>query len=78
MPDELRDVVLAIVRDRPLVPVARISTIRNVQMLYGTDGTALAEFCDDQVTALGGSRRRAAVAGMGTRTRRELPTTWTC
>ena len=54
VPDELRDVVLAIVRDRPLVPVARISTIRNVQMLFGTDGTALAEFCDDQVTASAG------------------------
>ena len=54
VPDELRDVVLAIVRDRPLAPVARISTIRNVQMLYGADGAALAEFCDDQVTASAG------------------------
>lgn len=51
VPDELRDVVLAIVRDRPLAPVARISTERTVDMLYGPDGTALAEFCDDQVTA---------------------------
>ncbi len=54
VPDELRDVVLAIVRDRPLAPLARISTIRNVQMLYGPDGAALAEFCDDQVTASAG------------------------
>ena len=51
VPESLRDVVLAIVRDRPLAPVARISTSRSVEMLYGPDGEALAEFCDDQVTA---------------------------
>lgn len=51
VPAELRDVVLAIVRDRPLAPVARISTTRGLQMLYDNSGTALAEFCDDQVTA---------------------------
>jgi len=55
VPDELKDVVLAIVRDRPLSPVARISTVRNVQMLYGADGSAVAEFCDDEVTASAGS-----------------------
>ncbi|BDX31622.1 hypothetical protein TUM20985_21690 [Mycobacterium antarcticum] len=51
VPDELRDVVLAIVRDRPLRPVARISTVRIVDVLYGHDGAALAEFCDDTVHA---------------------------
>ena len=51
VPDSLRDVVLAIVRERGLTPVARISTARSVQMLYGPDGSAVAEFCDDQVTA---------------------------
>lgn len=51
VPSELRDVVLAIVRDRPLVPVARITTRRERQLLYGTDGAALAEFSDDHVTA---------------------------
>jgi CHAD domain-containing protein len=51
VPEELRDVVLAIVRDRPLSPVARISTNRTVDVLYGPGGTAIAEFCDDQVTA---------------------------
>lgn len=51
VPDELRDLVLAIVRDRPLTPVARISTRRTVDMLYGYDGSALAEFCDDVVRA---------------------------
>jgi CHAD domain-containing protein len=51
LPEELRDAVLAIVRDRPLRPVARISTARDVTLLYGDDGAALAEFCDDHVTA---------------------------
>lgn len=51
VPEELRDVVLAIVRDRPLSPVARISTSRTVDVLYGHDGAPLAEFCDDTVTA---------------------------
>jgi CHAD domain-containing protein len=43
--------VLAIVRDRPLAPVARISTDRTVDLLYGPDGSAIAEFCDDKVIA---------------------------
>jgi CHAD domain-containing protein len=51
VPDELMDVVLAIVRDRPVGPVARISTSRTVDVLYGPDGAAVAEFCDDQVVA---------------------------
>jgi CHAD domain-containing protein len=51
VPEALLDVVRAIVRDRPVVPVARISTARDLTMLYGTDGNALAEFCDDTVTA---------------------------
>ena len=51
VPAELRDVVLAIVRDRPLEPVARITTNRTIDQLYGAGGTPLAEFADDQVTA---------------------------
>jgi len=51
VPDELRDVVLAIVRDRPLVPVAQLSTSRDVTTLYGHGDTPLAEFCDDRVAA---------------------------
>ena len=54
VPEALRDVVLAIVRDRPLAPVARISTNRTVDVLRSADGTPLAEFCDDQVTAQAG------------------------
>jgi len=51
VPEELLDIVLAIVRDRPVGPVARISTTRAVDMLYAPDGTAVAEFCDDDVVA---------------------------
>ncbi|MBV9515734.1 MAG: CYTH and CHAD domain-containing protein [Mycobacteriaceae bacterium] len=51
IPGDLRDVVLAIVRDRPLEPVARITTSRTVEHLYGPDGRALAEFADDHVSA---------------------------
>jgi CHAD domain-containing protein len=51
VPDELRDVVLAIVRLRQLQPVARISTTRTVDLLMGATGEVIAEFCDDVVTA---------------------------
>ena len=51
VPEALVDVVRAIVRDRPLIPVAHICTTRTIQMLYGDDGTALAEFADDAVKA---------------------------
>ena len=54
VPEELLDVVLAIVRDRPVRPIARITTSRTVDVLYGQDGAPLAEFCDDQVTAQAG------------------------
>jgi CHAD domain-containing protein len=55
VPDELRDIVLAIVRDRALAPVARIETQRIVVMLHGPDGSELAEFCDDRVTGTAGA-----------------------
>lgn len=60
VPESLRDIVLAIVRDRPLTPVARIDTTRTVELLYGSDGEVIAEFCDDQVTAsaVGGDEQR--------------------
>jgi CHAD domain-containing protein len=54
VPDELRDVVLAIVRRQPLAPIARISTTRTVDVLFGASGTPIAEFCDDVVTASAG------------------------
>src|SRR4029077_18500169 len=51
VPTQLVDLVLAIVRDRPLRPVARITTTRDVHELYGADDAVLAEFADDHVTA---------------------------
>ena len=51
VPAELRDIVLAIVRNRPLAPVARITTNRTVENLYDADGAVIAEFCDDDVRA---------------------------
>ena len=50
-PAELIDVVLAIVRDRPVGPAARINTTREILLLHGADDAALAEFCDDHVSA---------------------------
>jgi CHAD domain-containing protein len=55
VPSELLDVVLAIVRDRPVGPVARITTERESQVLYSAEGTALAEFSNDHVTAWSGA-----------------------
>ena len=51
VPRELLDVVLAIVRDRHVEPVARITTKRESQVLYGAEETALAEFSNDHVIA---------------------------
>ncbi|WP_317189858.1 CYTH domain-containing protein, partial [Mycobacterium avium] len=51
VPTELVDVVLAIVRNRPLRPVARITTERDTQVLYDAAGQPLAEFSNDHVTA---------------------------
>ena len=51
VPAELRDVVMAVVRDRPLGPVAWVATNHTVEVLYDANGTALAQFCDDKVTA---------------------------
>ncbi len=51
VPSELLDVVLAIVRDRPLKPVARITTQRESQVLYGIDDAPFAEFSNDHVRA---------------------------
>lgn len=55
VPDELRDVVLAIVRRQSLAPIARISTTRTVDVLFDTSGAQIAEFCDDVVTASAGT-----------------------
>src|ERR1700761_5474569 len=51
VPPELADLVSAVVRDRPLQPVARITTQRESQVLYDADGFPLAEFSNDHVIA---------------------------
>jgi CHAD domain-containing protein len=51
VPSQLLDVVLAIVRDRPIKPVARITTQRESQVLYGIEGAPFAEFSNDHVRA---------------------------
>jgi CHAD domain-containing protein len=51
VPTELLDLVRAIVRDRPVEPVARITTQRESQVLYNSEDAALAEFSNDHVTA---------------------------
>jgi inorganic triphosphatase YgiF len=43
--------VRAVVRDHPLVPVARLSTRRLEYELVGSDATVLAQVCDDRVHA---------------------------
>ena len=65
VPDELRDIVLAIVRDRSLQPVARIETERTVSMLYTPDDTELAEDTDfsDDAAAVAASRRAVSCTG---------------
>ena len=63
VPSELLDVVLAIVRDRPVKPVARITTQRESQVLYGAAGTALAEFSNDHVTAWAAGTPRMTDSG---------------
>jgi CHAD domain-containing protein len=52
VPRELADLVRARARSAPLVPVATISTIRQVTTLVGARGESLAELADDRVTAL--------------------------
>ncbi|MGY4857607.1 CYTH and CHAD domain-containing protein [Cryobacterium sp. AP23] len=51
VPAAVLEPVRAIVRDRPLAPLARISTVRTTVHLHGADGEALAEVADDAVSA---------------------------
>lgn len=50
-PSDLLDPVRAVVRDRPLVPVARVSTRRREYPLLGPEHVVLAHVCDDEVDA---------------------------
>jgi CHAD domain-containing protein len=51
VPAELLDPVRAVVRDRALAPVVRLSTRRLERDLVDEDGTVLAQVCDDEVHA---------------------------
>jgi inorganic triphosphatase YgiF len=51
VPAGVLEPVRAIVRDRPLSPLARITTVRTPIRLHGADGGALAEVADDVVSA---------------------------
>lgn len=51
VPEELLDQVRCLVRRAPLVPIAQLDNQRNESVLAGADGTPVAEFCDDHVTA---------------------------
>lgn len=50
-PEELRRPVAELTRGRALGPVVELRTERTVRRLRAADGTALAEVCDDRVTA---------------------------
>lgn len=51
VPVELLSRVRAVVRDRPVAPVATLRNRRVLRLLQDADGATLAEFCDDNVTA---------------------------
>jgi CHAD domain-containing protein len=51
VPPPLLEPVRAVVRDRPLSPVARLRTRRCERDLVAEDGTVLAHVCDDEVRA---------------------------
>ena len=58
MPKSLRTLLVAYTREKKLQPVAVVRTRRHVHRLFDEEGTALAEFCDDHVSAevIGGAR----------------------
>lgn len=60
VPTELSDLVRARTRGEPLVPVATITTDRQVTTLLDERGESLAEVADDSVTAAAAADHRAA------------------
>ena len=63
VPEELLTYVRAVVRDRPLVQVATVVNERHVHELLDTDGSVLAEVCDDHVRGAAHVGPRAPEAG---------------
>jgi CHAD domain-containing protein len=51
IPDELADLVFAVTRDRPLIPVARLHTSRTVSRVIDPRGESVVEVADDRVAA---------------------------
>ena len=51
VPTELLAPVRAIVRNHPLQPIAQVDNERHVTTVFAIDGTPMAEFADDHVTA---------------------------
>lgn len=52
LPQELRSLVAAIVRDRELTPLATLHTSRTVTHIVSDDGDVVAEFADDEVVGV--------------------------
>ncbi|WP_295627247.1 CYTH and CHAD domain-containing protein [uncultured Corynebacterium sp.] len=52
VPASLLDPVRSLVREHPLRPIARVDNVRHVSTLRNAQGTPIAEFCDDHVTAV--------------------------
>ncbi|WP_297451257.1 CYTH and CHAD domain-containing protein [uncultured Corynebacterium sp.] len=51
VPTDLLAPVRAIVRNHPLLPIAQVDNERHVTTVFALDGTPMAEFADDHVTA---------------------------
>ncbi|AGF72989.1 CYTH and CHAD domain-containing protein [Corynebacterium halotolerans] len=51
VPEDLQEQVRSLVRTAPLVPIAQVDNERSESVLAAEDGSPVAEFCDDHVTA---------------------------
>ncbi|MEZ5115997.1 MAG: CYTH and CHAD domain-containing protein [Candidatus Nanopelagicales bacterium] len=58
VPAALSDIVTALVRGAPLVPVVALTTVRTPYLLLDADGHAVAELVDDRVTVSVGDEER--------------------
>lgn len=54
VPAAMADVVTALARRKPLVPVTTLQTARTAYVLYDAEGTAVAELVDDTVSIMDG------------------------
>ena len=56
VPDAIRDLVTALVRDQPLVPIATLRTVRSPHILLDEAGTPALEVVDDVVSIMDGKQ----------------------